>query len=116
MLQVFDNLFNNAYEASNFDDYSFIKIITTFKEGESIKIPNIIEKKKKNYLNIKIIDNGIGIDEKTKDKIFFPFFTTKKKGSGIGLFLVKKIINDHDGNISIKLNNSLTEVIINLPI
>ncbi len=116
MLQVFDNLFNNAYEASNFDDHSFIKIITTFKEGESIKIPNIIEKKKKNYLNIKIIDNGIGIDEKTKEKIFFPFFTTKKKGSGIGLFLVKKIINDHDGNISIKLNNDLTEVIINLPI
>ena len=48
---------------------------------------------------------------------FFSLFTQpKKKGSGIGLFIVKKIINDHQGNISIKSKNGLTEVVINLPI
>lgn len=116
LIQVFDNILKNSYESSNFISSSFIKIITSFKEGESIKIPNIIEKKKKNYLNIKIIDNGKGINEEIKDKLFFPFYTTKKKGSGIGLFLVKKIINDHQGNISVKSKDGLTEVIINLPI
>jgi len=116
LIQVLDNIFMNCYEASNLTTSSFIKIITSFKEGASIKIPNIIEKKKNNFLNIKIIDNGKGIDESIRDKIFFPFYTTKKKGSGIGLFLVKKIINDHQGNISIKSKNGLTEVVINLPI
>lgn len=116
LIQVFDNIFKNCYEALNLTKSSFIKIITSFKEGESIKIPNINKKKKNNYLNIKIIDNGKGIDPETKDKLFFPFYTTKKKGSGIGLFLVKKIINDHQGNISIKSKNDLTEVVINLPI
>lgn len=116
LIQVLDNIFMNCYEASNLTTSSFLKIITSFKEGASIKIPNIIEKKKNNFLNIKIIDNGKGIDESIRDKIFFPFYTTKKKGSGIGLFLVKKIINDHQGNISIKSKNGLTEVVINLPI
>ena len=116
LIQVFDNIFKNCYESSNFTSSSFVKIITSFKEGESVKIPNINEKKKNNYLNIKIIDNGKGINEEIKDKLFFPFFTTKKKGSGIGLFIVKKIINDHHGNISIKSKNGLTEVVINLPI
>ena len=116
LIQVFDNILNNCYESSSLTSSSFIKIITSFKEGESIKIPNISEKKKINYLNIKIIDNGKGINEEIKDKLFFPFYTTKKKGSGIGLFIVKKIINDHQGNISIKSKNSLTEVVINLPI
>ena len=116
LIQVFDNILKNCYESSSFTSSSFIKIITSFKEGESVKIPNIIEKKKNNYLNIKIIDNGKGINEEIKDKLFFPFYTTKKKGSGIGLFIVKKIINDHQGNISIKSKNGLTEVVINLPI
>ncbi len=116
LIQVFDNILKNSFESSNLTSSSFIKIITSFKEGETIKIPNIIKKKKNNYLNIKIIDNGKGINEEMKDKIFFPFYTTKKKGSGIGLFLVKKIINDHEGNISIKSKGGLTEVIINLPI
>ena len=116
LIQVFDNILKNCYESSNLTPSSFIKIITTFKEGETVKIPNIVEKKKNNYLNIKIIDNGKGIDEEIKDKLFFPFYTTKKKGSGIGLFIVKKIINDHQGNISIKSKNGLTEVVINLPI
>ena len=116
LIQVFDNILKNSFESSKLTSSSFIKIITSFKEGETIKIPNIIKKKKNNYLNIKIIDNGKGINEEMKDKIFFPFYTTKKKGSGIGLFLVKKIINDHQGNISIKSKDGLTEVIINLPI
>lgn len=116
LIQVFDNILRNSVDASLLNNDSFIRIFTKFKGGETIKIPNIVRKIKKKFINIRIIDNGGGIEPDKHNQIFLPFFTTKKKGSGIGLFLVKKIINDHDGDISIKSSNGLTEVNINLPI
>ena len=53
--------------------------------------------KKKVSLNIK--DNGVGIEEKDLDNIFDPFFSTKNKGTGLGLTIVYKIIKDHQGDI-----------------
>ena len=50
---------------------------------------------------IKIIDNGVGIDEELQDKIFIPFFSTRKTGSGIGLTLCKQIMMLHNGNIQV---------------
>lgn len=49
-----------------------------------------------------IIDNGPGIDEEAVKKIFIPFFTTKKNGSGIGLSLSKQIMRHHQGAIGVK--------------
>ncbi len=51
---------------------------------------------------INIADNGTGIEEEALKKIFIPFFTTKKNGSGIGLSLSKQIMRNHGGNISAK--------------
>ncbi|MEQ9169010.1 MAG: ATP-binding protein, partial [Fulvivirga sp.] len=51
--------------------------------------------------HIAISDNGSGIDEDKIDKIFIPFFTTKKEGSGIGLALSRQIIRLHNGNIGV---------------
>ena len=51
---------------------------------------------------ISIADNGTGIEEEALKKIFIPFFTTKKNGSGIGLSLSKQIMRNHGGNISAK--------------
>ncbi len=48
---------------------------------------------------VKIIDNGSGIVKEAIEKIFIPFFSTKKKGSGIGLSLAKQIMRLHDGTI-----------------
>lgn len=48
---------------------------------------------------IKIADNGAGMSDEVLDKIFIPFFTTKKSGSGIGLSLCKQIMMLHHGNI-----------------
>lgn len=48
---------------------------------------------------ILVTDNGPGIDEEHADKIFIPFFTTKKKGSGIGLSLARQIMRMHKGTI-----------------
>jgi two-component system, NtrC family, nitrogen regulation sensor histidine kinase NtrY len=51
---------------------------------------------------IKVADNGPGIEPEVLDKIFIPFFTTKKSGSGIGLSLCKQIMMLHKGNIQVQ--------------
>lgn len=55
-----------------------------------------------NKIVIKISDNGHGIDAELLDKIFIPFFSTKKTGNGIGLSLCKQVMMLHKGNISVK--------------
>jgi signal transduction histidine kinase len=59
----------------------------------------------KHYIDFEIIDNGIGMDSETQEKIFTPFFSAKgEKGTGLGLFIAKKIIEQHGGNITVKSN------------
>jgi PAS domain S-box-containing protein len=57
-----------------------------------------------NYIKISIRDQGAGIPEAHLDKIFDPYFTTKEKGSGLGLTTTYAIIKRHDGHITIKSN------------
>jgi signal transduction histidine kinase len=52
-----------------------------------------------NTLNIVVRDTGCGIQSEIKDDLFIPFFTTKEKGSGIGLSLSKEIMQKHNGEI-----------------
>ena len=58
-------------------------------------------------VQISISDNGTGISEEKLDDIFIPFYTTKEKGTGIGLSFVKQIISLHKGTISV--NSKLGE-------
>ena len=51
---------------------------------------------------VRVADNGPGIPEEVLDKIFVPFFSTKKNGSGIGLSLCKQIMMLHHGNIKVQ--------------
>jgi signal transduction histidine kinase len=53
---------------------------------------------------LEVADTGKGIEEEALSKIFIPFFTTKKKGSGIGLSLSKQIMRRHKGNIQVRSN------------
>lgn len=55
----------------------------------------------KYYLQIEISDNGPGVPENIKEQLFEPFFTTKIDGTGIGLAMAKKIMEDHGGEISL---------------
>ena len=59
---------------------------------------------KKNFILVAIADSGKGIPDDIKDKIFQPFFTTKRagEGSGLGLDIVRKIIEKHDGKIEVE--------------
>jgi signal transduction histidine kinase len=65
---------------------------------------------------IRFVDNGQGIDPETLKKVFNPFFTTKEKGSGLGLPIVKSIIESHQGSIKVDSNpGEGTTVTITLP-
>ena len=115
IMQVFDNIFINAYESSSFTKKSYLKIQTRFVVGERISIPNLKDTIKKNFLKVSVCDNGKGISKESTEKIFLPFYSTKKRGSGIGLFLVKRIIEDHEGTIALESQEGVTTARIILP-
>ena len=70
-----------------------------------------------NRVVVNFKDNGDGIDEEIIDKIWSPFFTTKERGTGLGLGIVKNIVEAHDGKIKIT-NRELrgVDVMITLPV
>ncbi|SMG50614.1 Histidine kinase-, DNA gyrase B-, and HSP90-like ATPase [Marivirga sericea] len=87
--QVIINLIKNASES--FDP----------EQGEkNIWISSNLDAKKRVVISVK--DDGTGIEPEALTKIFIPFFTTKKNGSGIGLSLSKEIVRKHQGNISVQ--------------
>jgi two-component system, NtrC family, nitrogen regulation sensor histidine kinase NtrY len=69
------------------------------KEGGKILLEARPDERGKSIIRVK--DNGPGIAEEIQDRIFVPFFTTKREGSGIGLSLSRQIIRSHGGNIRI---------------
>ncbi|MBI4709979.1 MAG: hypothetical protein HY759_02590 [Nitrospirae bacterium] len=83
--QALTNLFRNAAEA--------------MPEGGELSVNLSI---KRNTAEIIVRDTGHGISENIRQKIFLPFFTTKEKGTGLGLALVRKVIAAHGGNIEVQ--------------
>lgn len=65
-----------------------------------------------NRFFIVISDNGKGIDSEIRDKVFLPFFTTRKDGAGIGLTLSKNIIEAHGGYLSYQTDDDKTSFVI----
>ena len=108
--RVFLNLINNAFYAvtemrkHNNDGYeAMVTVITKHLSGK---------------VEITIKDNGIGMPEKVKEKIFQPFFTTKPtgQGTGLGLSLSYDIIKAHGGTLEVKSKQGEgSEFIIQLP-
>jgi nitrogen fixation/metabolism regulation signal transduction histidine kinase len=84
--QVIGNLVINAIDAMNGD--GVIEIRT-----------DIVNKRNCRYCRLSIQDNGKGIDEEAAKKVFAPYFTTKESGTGLGLPIVERIVNDHGGGI-----------------
>lgn len=58
--------------------------------------------KKSKEVSVVIEDNGSGLPDKTQQELLEPYVTTKQKGSGLGLAIVKKILEDHDGGITLE--------------
>ncbi len=103
MRQVLINLIQNAQDA----------MINNTKKP-SIKINT---NKYKNYLILSIEDNGPGFSADILKKAFEPYVTTKSHGTGIGLAIVKKIIEEHEGTIVVEnIKNGGANINIQLPI
>ena len=102
--QVIWNMISNAVQA--------------MPEGGKLKIETReVFNDTKEYLEIRISDNGCGIEEKNQDKVFEPFYTTKKNGTGLGLAIVNRIVESHMGKIRIKSKPGKgTDCIVLLPI
>ena len=88
---MFINLIKNS-EESFFDK---VKKDPNFKGKIDIEITY-----NNDYIVVRLMDNGTGISD-TK-KVMTPYFTTKTKGTGLGLPIVSKIINEHAGDFTIK--------------
>jgi two-component system sensor histidine kinase PilS (NtrC family) len=101
--QVIWNMISNAVQA--------------MPEGGKLKIETSeVFNDTKEYLEIRISDNGCGIEEKNQDKVFEPFYTTKKNGTGLGLAIVNRIVESHMGKIKIKSKPGKgTDCIVLLP-
>jgi len=100
--QVLINLIDNALQAmGNKEDGKVI-----------VEIVKITE----NKIKISIIDNGPGIPEDILKKIFEPLFSTKPKGTGLGLAVVKRVVERHNGNIEVHSKvGAGTSFVITLP-
>ena len=87
----------------------------SLKNTEFTKIIDIEIINKSDYITINITDNGTGFSIENIKNIIKPYFTTKPKGSGLGLSIVNKIINDHNGSIKFSSNIDGAKVILTLP-
>jgi two-component system sensor histidine kinase HydH len=91
----------------------FINSIQAIDNSGSISVN--VDEEKGGY-RIEVEDTGCGISKENTKKIFNPFFTTKEKGSGLGLPIVRKIVEGHQGTIDVESREgSGTKVIIRLP-
>jgi signal transduction histidine kinase len=101
--QVLVNLILNSVEAIEKDGQIIISI-QPVKPGEAAEVSNrapyLTLGKSREYIEIKIQDNGCGISAENLQHIFNPFFTTKSFGTGLGLSIVYQIIKENDGLIN----------------
>jgi PAS domain S-box-containing protein len=101
MEQVFLNLFVNASQAMPAGGNLYLEtknVNVSENQGGFMKIPP------GPYVQVSVTDEGVGMDEETKERIFEPFFTTKdreKRGSGLGLASVYGIVKNHGGMIHV---------------
>lgn len=99
MERALTNLISNAIEASS--------------KGQNITIKTVADK---NYLSMRIKDQGSGMDKETLENMFIPFYTKKSGGTGLGMPIAKKVIEGHQGKIRVESQPGMgTEVTIELP-
>lgn len=98
--QIFWNLIKNALKAMS--------------DGGTLNID--INQKKKNEIELKVKDNGRGMAKEDQDKLFEPFYSGFKTGKGIGMAVVRRIVDDYNGKIHVSSDiDKGTEIVITLP-
>jgi PAS domain S-box-containing protein len=101
--QVFTNVMKNALEAVDSKQAEGRVEVNLFADGERA--------------TVEVADNGVGISAEDREKIFLPFFTTKPAGTGLGMSIVKKIVDLHGGDVLVASVPRIgTRVRISLPV
>jgi signal transduction histidine kinase len=90
--QVIRNLLENAIFACKGDTPVRINLLTTTEPPQRIRM--------------EVVDDGEGVEEAQREKIFAPFFTTKTKGTGLGLALSRRLVQAHEGRIFVEAADS----------
>jgi two-component system sensor histidine kinase PilS (NtrC family) len=99
--QLFWNLFINAAQIMPSGGELGVKLETVNADGTSGRIQGAKQRNVTPFAKISVSDTGDGIRPDEKEKIFEPFFTTKEGGTGLGLAIVHRIVENHDGFISV---------------
>jgi signal transduction histidine kinase len=108
--RVLLNIFTNAFYAVNKKRMA--------KDGNYEPIVSVTTRQVANRIEIRVMDNGNGIPEKIRDKIFQPFFTDKPagEGTGLGLSLSYDIVKAHGGEITVNTREGeFTEFVVQIP-
>jgi signal transduction histidine kinase len=100
--QVWSNIISNALDAVSENGHVEVKAQQAGAAGGVV---------------VRIIDDGAGIPPAIRDRIFDPFFTTKPvgEGSGLGLDIVRRLVQHHNGQIEVESNPGRTEFRVTLP-
>jgi signal transduction histidine kinase len=115
LCQVFSNLLINAFEALDGRGQITIRAAAevvapdpAFSADTPLPTHAVV---------VEVVDNGPGVPAELSDRIFVPFFTTKPKGSGLGLSIVRKIVDAHEGRIDLSSSvDSGTRFRVTLPV
>lgn len=101
--QLVVNIVTNAVAACE-GGMGTIRVSTRMVRGQDVRRPRLFSLRAAPYVCLTIEDSGVGIDEHMIDKIFEPFYTTKKvgEGSGIGMSQVSQIVQNMDGAIDVR--------------
>ncbi len=94
--QVFSNLISNAIDAMSENGMLTLQI----EDSRCGKLPGI---------QVGVGDDGVGFSADAMEKAFEPFYTTKETGSGLGLWVVKQIVEEHGGSLNIKSQTGPSE-------
>jgi len=107
--QVFVNMILNAAQAMKSGNLTITSHLTAGDSLEAVAPEDfyeLVDKSDKKFVGVTFHDTGPGVDPKNLDKLFLPFFTTKKRGegTGLGLFICKNIVNNFGGFIHVAPN------------
>lgn len=122
--QAFTNILVNAAEACGGKGKVAISLGTVRHFSDLLKVNRQVDiylpgqpETERDFVRISISDNGPGIPPELQEKIFVPFFTTKKTGTGIGLPMAQKIVHAHGGILDMRSPPGKgTEFVIRIPV